>query len=135
LVGSEMCIRDSLYIDEFGTSNFIGITYDDTYVTPESTSILPSITNMSLQQLALDFGMKVEKRKISIEELPKFKEVGACGTAAVITPIYSITYGKNIYKYGKENEAGETLTRLFKELQSIQYGEIEDRHNWLVRVE
>lgn len=123
-----------LYIDEFGTSNFLGITYDNKYVTPDSTSILPSITNASLQRLALDFGMEVEKRKIHIDELPKFKEVGACGTAAVITPIYSITYRDKVYKYGKENEAGEILTRLFKELQGIQYGEIEDRHNWLVKV-
>jgi branched-chain amino acid aminotransferase len=123
------------YIDEFGTSNFFGITKDGRYVTPESTSILPSITNKSLQKIAEDMGLKVERRKIDIEELPDFKEVGACGTAAVITPVYSITRGDRVYTFGRENEAGETLTHLFKEIQGIQYGDIEDKHGWMASAE
>lgn len=122
-------------IDEFGTSNFIAITKDGRYVTPESPSILGSVTNKSLQQLAADSGMKVERRSVAVEELSGFAEVGACGTAAVITPVYSITHGTKVYTFGKEKEAGPTLTRLFKELQGIQYGEIPDRHNWMVNVE
>ncbi|MBN1757330.1 MAG: branched-chain amino acid aminotransferase [Chitinispirillaceae bacterium] len=122
------------YIDEFGTSNFLGITADDTYVTPDSSSVLPSITNDSLQQIAGDFGMKVERRRIQVGELSELKEVGACGTAAVITPVYSVTRGDTVYTFGSEKEAGATLTRLFKEIQGIQYGEIEDRHGWMVTV-
>jgi len=121
-------------VDEFGTSNFIGITKDGKFVTPASPSILGSITNKSLQVLAADFGLPVERRAIKITELPDFAEVGACGTAAVITPVYSITHGGTVYTFGKENEAGPTLTKLFKELQGIQYGEIEDRHGWMVKV-
>jgi branched-chain amino acid aminotransferase len=56
-------------------------------VTPKSHSILPSITNRSLQDLAKSMGMKVEVRPVALEELSTFEEVGACGTAAVITPI------------------------------------------------
>jgi branched-chain amino acid aminotransferase len=123
------------YIDEFGTSNFIGITADKRYVTPKSSSILPSITNKSLQALAQDFGLTVEHRPIAVAELPDFIEVGACGTAAVITPIYSITHDSRVYTYGKEHEAGVTLTKLFRELQAIQYGEIEDRHEWMAPVD
>jgi len=123
------------YIDEFGTSNFFGITKDNRYVTPESTSILPSITNKSLQKLAEGMGLKVERRKIDINELPNFKEVGACGTAAVITPVYSVTRGEKVYTFGKEDEAGEILTRLFKEIQGVQYGEIEDKYGWMLNVE
>jgi len=122
------------YIDEFGTSNFLGITADDTYVTPDSSSVLPSITNDSLQQIAGDFGMKVERRRIPVGELSELKEVGACGTAAVITPVYSVTHGDTVYTFGSEKEAGATLTRLFTEIQGIQYGEIEDRHGWMVTV-
>lgn len=122
------------YIDEFGTSNFIGITSDNRYVTPASSSILPSITNSSLQQLARDFGLKVEQRPIPITELATFCEVGACGTAAVITPVYSITHGEKVFTFGNEKDAGATLTRLFRELQDIQYGEIEDRHSWMLKV-
>ena len=121
-------------VDEFGTSNFFGITVDGRYVTPESTSILGSITNKSLQTLAADFGLTVERRNIKVTELANFTEIGACGTAAVITPVCSITYGTRVYKFGKEKEAGPTLTKLYKELQGIQYGEIEDRHKWMVKV-
>jgi branched-chain amino acid aminotransferase len=122
------------FIDEFGTSNFIGISDDNRYITPASSSILPSITNSSLQQLALDFGMKVERRQIPVTELAVLREVGACGTAAVITPVYSISHGEKVYTFGSENAAGATLTKLYKELQGIQYGEIEDRHSWMMKV-
>lgn len=121
-------------VDEFGTSNFLAITKDNKYVTPDSKSILGSITNDSLQMIAKDFGMKVEKRPIPMTELSTFSEVGACGTAAVLTPVYSITYGNKNFTYGKENEAGVTLTRLFKQIQGIQYGEIEDKHGWMNKV-
>ncbi len=70
----------------YGAANFFGIK-NNTYVTPKSTSILPSITNKSLMQLAEDFGMTVERRPIPEEELATFEEAGACGTAAVISPI------------------------------------------------
>jgi branched-chain amino acid aminotransferase len=121
-------------VDEFGTSNFIAITKDGRYVTPVSTSILDSITNRSLQTLAVDFGMKVERRSIRFEELETFAEVGACGTAAVITPVFSVTRGDRVYTFGKEKVAGPVLTKLYRELQGIQYGDIEDRHGWMVKV-
>lgn len=124
--------REHKYIDEFGTSNFIGITEDKKYVTPDSLSILPSITNASLQILAEDFGFTVEKRPVAFDEISEFSEVGACGTAAVITPVYSITYGDKTLTFGSEDKAGEELTKLFNELQGIQYGDVEDRHNWMV---
>ena len=119
------------YIEEFGTSNFLGITKDHKYVTPQSSSILASITNKSLQVIAGDMGMTIERRAITFDELPSFIEVGACGTAAVVTPIYSITRGDSVITFGKENEAGETITKFYKEIQGIQFGEIEDRHSWM----
>jgi branched-chain amino acid aminotransferase len=122
------------YIDEFGTSNFIAITRDGGYVTPYSMSILPSITNKSLQVIAADFGMSVEKRRIPVTELSEFKEVGACGTAVVITPIHSVQHGSRLYTFGKEDESGPTLTRLYTEIQKIQYGEIPDKHGWMHEV-
>jgi branched-chain amino acid aminotransferase len=121
------------FVDEFGTSNFFGITKDGKYVTPGSSSVLPSVTNKSLQQIARDFGMKVEKRDIPIAELSEFAEIGACGTAAVITPVYSVTWGNQVFTFGEENRAGENLTRFFKEIQGIQYGEIADRHKWMLK--
>ncbi len=123
------------YIDEFNTSNFIGITRDNKYITPQSPSILPSITNKSLLTLAEDLGLTVERRPVSVDELDQFVEVGACGTAAVITPICSITYKDKIFTFGEEGVAGETLTKLYNQLQGIQYGEVEDTHGWMVPID
>ena len=120
------------YIEEFGTSNFFGITKDGKYVTPKSPSILQSITNLSLQQIAKDIGLTVEIRPIHKSELADFVEVGACGTAVVLTPISSITLGDKVYQYGEE--CGETSRKLYDRMTSIQYGEIEDTHNWLLKV-
>ncbi len=121
--------KEKKYIDEAGPANFFGIK-DNTYITPDSNSILKSITNMSLQQLAKDMGMKVEKRQVSVEELETFEEAGACGTAAVISPIGTMLdreTGKE-YKYG--NEAGPISTKLYESLRAIQYGEVEDPYGW-----
>ena len=69
--------KEKKYMDECGAANFFGIK-NNTYVTPKSSSILPSITNKSLMQLAEDLGMKVERRQIPEEELETFEEAGAC---------------------------------------------------------
>lgn len=127
--------RENKYVDEFGTSNFIGITADGFYKTPTSSSILGSITNKSLQTLATDMGLMVNSEPIAIDSLDQFVEVGACGTAAVITPVYQIDYRERSFKYGTPAEAGPVLTQLYQELQGIQYGDIADRHGWLQPVE
>ncbi|NOY74665.1 MAG: branched-chain amino acid aminotransferase [Kiritimatiellaeota bacterium] len=121
------------YVDEFGTSNFIGITKDGTYVTPNSNSTLPSITNKSLMRLAEDMGVPVERRPIPVEELAELAEVGACGTAVVITPISRIVHGDREFSYG--DECGPTLKRLYDAVTGIHYGELEDRHGWLFDIE
>lgn len=122
------------YIDEAGPANFFGIK-DGKYITPKSDSILPSITNMSLEQIAEDIGLEVERRSIPIEELATFEEAGACGTAAIISPIAKVyDRVKDVtYKYG--DIAGPYSTKLYITLRAIQEGEIEDKHNWTTVVE
>lgn len=124
--------KEKKYIDEAGPANFFGIK-NNTYITPKSSSILPSITNMSLMQLAKDLGMKVECREVAIEELETFEEAGACGTAAIISPIGKIVdrdSGK-VYEFKNNGAAGPCSTKLYKKLQAIQYGEEEDTHGWV----
>lgn len=118
------------YIDECGAANFFGIK-DGTYVTPQSTSVLPSITNMSLCTIAEEMGLKVERRNIPVKELATFEEAGACGTAAVITPIRQIDDLDNNVKYCFGDEPGVWCSKLRKHLQDIQYGIIEDTHGWV----
>ena len=125
------------YVDEYGSSNFFGIK-GNTYVTPLSESVLPSITNKSLQQVAKDLGMEVEKRKIPVEELAEFDEAAACGTAVVITPMYRIDIkpvlcGEEIersFTYGEPEKVGPVCTKLYKTLTGIQNGELPDTHGW-----
>jgi branched-chain amino acid aminotransferase len=128
--------KEKKYIDEAGPANFFAIR-GNCYITPESKSILPSITNMSLQQLSLDLGLKVERRPVPFEELPSFEEVGACGTAAVITPIRKIVDPDNnkIYEYCLDGQPGPVSTRLYNKLVAIQNGEEPDVHGWAELVE
>lgn len=128
--------KEKKYVDECGPANFFGIK-GNSYITPESTSILPSITNMSLTQIAKDLGMTVERRHVPEEELAEFEEAGACGTAAVISPISHIDdldTGK-VYTYSTNGEAGPKSTKLYNTLRAIQYGDIEDKHGWVTFVE
>ncbi len=123
--------KEKKYIDEAGPANFFAIK-GNTYITPDSHTILPSITNMSLRAIAADLGMKVETRHVAADELDSFDEVGACGTAAVISPIKIIVdreSGKE-YTYCKDGKAGPVSTRLYKHLKGIQEGDIEDKFNW-----
>ncbi len=124
------------YIDEIGAANFFAIK-DNTYITPKSTSILPSITNMSLIDLAHDLGLKVERRPVHIDELNSFEEVGACGTAAVISPIGEINdIDKGVlYKFCKDGRPGPISTKLYETLVGIQNGELPDKHNWVTIIE
>lgn len=123
--------KEKKYMDECGAANFFGIK-NNTYVTPKSTSILPSITNKSLMQLAEDMGMKVERRQIPEEELSTFEEAGACGTAAVISPISKIDdlENKKSYVISKDGNPGPVCTKLYHKLRDIQYGIEPDIHNW-----
>ena len=124
--------KEKKYIDEAGPANFFAIK-GNKYITPKSDSILPSITNMSLMQIAQDMGMEVERRPVAVEELSGFEEVGACGTAAIISPICSLVDRETgqTYEYCKDGKAGPVSTRLFKKLQGIQYGDEPDTHNWV----
>ena len=128
--------KEKKYIDECGAANFFGIK-DNTYITPLSTSILPSITNKSLMQLAEDMGMKVERRPVPEEELSTFEEAGACGTAAVISPIQRIDDVENnkSYVFSKDGKPGPVCTKLYNKLRAIQYGDEPDAHGWVTIVE
>lgn len=128
--------KEKKYIDECGAANFFGIK-EGKYITPKSSSILPSITNRSLQQLAKDLGMEVEVRPIPEEELTTFEEAGACGTAAVISPIRKIDDLENHKSYviSKDGKPGPWSEKLYTHLRAIQYGTEPDVHGWTTVIE
>ena len=128
--------KEKKYIDECGPANFFAIK-DGKYITPKSGSILPSVTNMSLQQIAKDLGIEVECRPILLEELAECQEAAECGTAAVATPISRIDdveEGK-CYTFGSDDEAGPITTQLYNTLRAIQLGDAPDTHNWVTIIE
>ena len=123
-------------IEEVGSANFFGITKDNRFVTPKSPSILPSITKYSLLYLAEHhLGMQVEEGDVYIDKLDEFSEAGACGTAAVISPIGGIQHGDNFHVFYSETEVGPVTRKLYEELTGIQFGDIEAPEGWIVKVD
>ena len=128
--------KEKKYLDECGPANFYAIK-DGKYITPKSDSILPSITNMSLMDIARDMGIEVEQRPIAVEELAECSEAAACGTAAVCSPIGEIDdLDKGIkYVMSKDGKPGPVTTRLYNHLNAIRLGETPDTHGWNTIVE
>ena len=122
------------YIEETGGANIIFVTKDGTVVTPLSDTILPSITRRSLMYVAEHvLGMKVEQRKVRVDELADFVECGLCGTAAVISPVGKIVdHGKEIV-YGME-DMGPVTKKLYNTLRGIQMGEVEAPAGWIFEI-
>ena len=123
-------------IDEFNSSNFFAIK-GNKYITPKSDSILPSITNMSLEVVAAHLGMEVERRPVAVEELSTFDEVGECGTAVVITPVHKLvdkpfleSDEETVYTYG-DGKCGPKSLQLYNYITGLQKGEIEDTFGWI----
>lgn len=122
-------------IEEVGSANFFGITKNDEFVTPDSPSILPSITKYSLLYLAKEYlQLKAVERDVYIDNLDEFKEAGACGTAAVITPIGGIQYKGKLHVFYSEKEVGPITTKLYNTLCGIQFGDVTAPDGWIVKV-
>lgn len=124
------------YVEETGGANFLFVTKDGTVVTPQSDSILPSITRRSLMIVAEKYlGLKVEQRPVTFEEVKDMAECGLCGTAAVISPVGKIIdHGNEICFPSGMEEMGPVTKKLYETLTGIQMGEIEAPEGWIVEI-
>ncbi|MCP4901196.1 MAG: branched-chain amino acid aminotransferase [bacterium] len=114
------------YIEEIGAANFLGFK-GDTLITPDSHTVLPSITRDSLMFLAHKmFDWPTECRKIPLEELAELDAAACCGTAAVITWIKRIVDGTQEWTF----EFDERWQKLYDTLIGIQNGDLEDPFHW-----
>lgn len=88
-------------------------------------------------RIAKDMGLVVEERAVPLEELSTFDEAGACGTAAVISPIGRIDDAElgRSYVIAKDGKPGPVLTGLYNRLRAIQYGDVADPYGWVTVVE
>lgn len=119
-------------IEEVGAANFFGITKDNKFVTPASPSILPSITKYSLMEIAKTYmNLEVEERDVLIDNLDEFIEAGACGTAAVITPIGGIDHKGELHVFHSETEVGPIIRKIYDTLCGIQMGDVEGPEGWV----
>ncbi|GAB5498199.1 MAG: branched-chain amino acid aminotransferase [Pseudohongiellaceae bacterium] len=126
------------YIDEAGSANIIIAMDNGALVTPESRAILPSITRRSLMELAeQQLKMPIEQRPVDLRaEFSRFREVAACGTAAVLSPVGKIWFDDQWHTVGDSGESvGPVMQKLFDTLVGIQRGEQPDTFGWLHEVE
>lgn len=144
LLANNQGFADCIYLDpathtkieEAGAANFFGITKDNKFITPKSPSILPSITKYSLLYLAENYlHLQAIEGDVLIDNLDEFKEVGACGTAAVITPIGAIEYNNQVHVFHSETEVGPITKKLYDTLTGIQFGDIEGPDGWIFKVQ
>lgn len=130
----------STYIEELGGMNLFFVYKDGQVVTPAlDGTILRGITRKSVIQLIKDRGIEIQERKFSLEEMRaginsgEIVEVFACGTAAVITPVGQFKSREEVIG-SADAEPGELTASLREELTGIQYGRVNDRHGWMVRL-
>ncbi|MDX2188590.1 MAG: branched-chain amino acid aminotransferase [Bacteroidota bacterium] len=131
--------KEHKYIEETGASNVMFVI-DNVLITPElSSSILAGVTRDSILTIAREWGVKVEERKISIEEIvlahknKTLQEAFGTGTAAVISPINAINYQGVDYNIPDVTEKS-FATKMLKALNDIKYGLVEDPYGWIVKV-
>ena len=131
--------RNHRYLEESGTMNLMFVI-DDVLITPPlGDTILAGITRDSVLTLARDWKMKVQERKISIDEVidahkrGTLEEAFGTGTAATIAHIAQIGFE------GKDYVLPPVPERIFsnrvaKELDNIRKGRVVDRHNWMYKI-
>ena len=125
------------YIEEVGAMN-IFFKIDGKIVTPMlNGSILPGITRNSVIALCKDWGLDVEERRISVDELieaqksGKLEEVFGTGTAAVISPVGKLRYRDDVMEING-GKIGPVSQKIYDTVTGIQNGTVEDKFNWVV---
>jgi len=128
------------YVEEVGTMNIFFLLRGELVTPPLSGSILPGVTRDSVLTLAREWGIPVAERPVAIDEVIRgaadgsLSEAFGSGTAAVISPVGAFSYrGEEVLV--NRSRVGELSRKLYREITGIQYGEIEDRHRWVQRVE
>jgi branched-chain amino acid aminotransferase len=128
------------WVEELGGMNLFFVLDDGTLVTPSlSGTILEGITRDSILTLARDLGLRVEERRVDVDEWRKgaadgsVVEVFACGTAAVVTPVGALRWPGGEAVAG-DGSPGAVTQKLRSALLDIQYGRADDPHGWVHRV-
>lgn len=131
--------KDHKYFEESGTMNLMFQLGDKIVTPPLGSSILAGITRDSIITLARDWGIKVEERKVSIDEVIHalgtglLKDAFGTGTAATITHIDTIHYAGQDYSLPPTSER-MLSNRLSQALTDLKFGKLEDKYHWLYNI-
>lgn len=127
------------YIEEVGAMNMMFVI-KDALVTPKlHGSILPGITRDSILTLAREMGLKVEERRLGVDELEAAAKSGdlveafGTGTAAVVSPVGQLTYKGEDFKIA-DGGIGKLTMKFYDTLTGIQWGKTADNHGWVTKV-
>jgi branched-chain amino acid aminotransferase len=131
--------KEHKYFEESGTMNVMFVIGDTLVTPPLSSSILAGITRDSILTIAREWGVKVEERRVSVEEVVEahkkglLKDAFGTGTAATITHIAAINYnGEDMVLPPAESR--ELSNKLNDHILGLKYGDIEDTHGWIYRI-
>ncbi|MEN8153354.1 MAG: branched-chain amino acid aminotransferase [Acidobacteriota bacterium] len=131
--------KEHRYIEEVGAMNILFVIDNKLATAPLKGTILPGITRKSVLEMAPDLGIEAEERPITIDEVTegiesgRVTEIFGAGTAAVISPVGKLNYKGKEYVVN-ENKTGKWSQKFYDTLTGIQYGELEDKYNWVYKV-
>lgn len=127
---------ENKYVEEVGTMNIFFKLGNKLITPPLQGTVLPGITRKSVIELAKEWGMDVEERKISIDEVFQaykdeiLDEIFGAGTAAVIAPVGHISHNGESINLDRE-KIGPFAERMFNSITGIQYGKLDDKYGWI----
>ncbi len=128
------------YVEEVGAMNIMFKMGGEIYTAATVGTVLPGITRMSCIELLKNWGYKVNEGKLAIDTVMEagrngtLEEVFGTGTAAVISPVGSLMYEKEVVEIN-DFKIGELTQKLYDTLTGIQYGKLEDTFGWTVKVD
>ncbi len=128
------------YVEEVGAMNIMFKMGGEIYTAATVGTVLPGITRMSCIELLKNWGYKVNEGKLSIDTVMDagrngtLEEVFGTGTAAVISPVGSLMYEKEVVEINNF-KIGDLTQKLYDTLTGIQYGKLEDNFGWIVKVD
>lgn len=127
--------KEKKYVEEVGSMNIMFKINGEVYTAPIEGTVLPGVTRDSIIQILKDWDIPVHEERITIDEIMEkgktgeLEEIFGTGTAAVISPVKMLSYkGEEVTV--NDGKIGDLTQKLYDELTGIQWGRLEDKHNW-----
>ena len=131
--------KEHKYVEESGTMNLFFVINNKLITPPLGDTVLDGVTRDSIILLSKHLDIDIDIRKISVEEIinslnnNSITEAFGAGTAATIAPIKTIGYKNKKYNISQDSEKSISST-LLKTLNSLKYGESEDKFGWVYKL-